>query len=78
LRGVESIKLTPRYFPPPEKLGIDEQGKEGATGQFHEPVVPDQGRKIPGKLKADAPQVIPFETTVAAEREQQDDGHHLA
>jgi hypothetical protein len=70
LKGGRVGKTDSPRLTPPEKPGRDEQGKEGATGQFNEPVVPDQGRKISAKLDTDAPQVIPFETTAAAEREQ--------
>jgi hypothetical protein len=35
-------------------------------------------RKIPAKLDIDTPQVIPFETAIAAKMKQQYDGHHLA
>jgi hypothetical protein len=49
-KGCGVDKTDPPRLPTPENLSIDEQGKEGATGQFHEPVITDQGRKIPAKL----------------------------
>jgi hypothetical protein len=69
-------KTDPRRLPPPEKLGIDEQGKQGAAGQFHEPVVTDPGGKK--AVEAKATLVIPLEATVTAEVEQEDNGHYLA
>jgi hypothetical protein len=55
-------------LPPPEALGIDEQGKEGIAGQFYKPVVTDRSREK--AVEVEAALVIPFETAVTAEVEQ--------
>jgi hypothetical protein len=77
-KGSGVNKTDPRRFSPPEKRGIDEQRDEGTTGQFHKPVVTDRSGKIGEQVQADVTQVIPFETAVATEVEQQDNGHYLA
>jgi hypothetical protein len=70
-------KTDSRRLPPPEAPGIDEQGKEGIAGQFHEPVVTDLGGKKAAQVEAEITLVIPLEATVAAEAEQQDNSHYL-
>jgi hypothetical protein len=70
-------KTDSRRFSPPEKLGIDKQGDEGATGQFHKPVVTDRSGEKAAEMKAEVTLVIPFETAITAEVEQQDNGHYL-
>jgi hypothetical protein len=64
--------------PASETLSIQEQRKQGATAQFHEPVVTYRGGKKVEKRGTDARLVIPFETAAAAEVEQDDDGHYPA
>jgi hypothetical protein len=76
-KGSGVNKTDPGGLPPPEKLGIDEQGDEGAAGQFHEPVITNRSRKIVEQMETNVTLVIPVETAVAAEVEQQDDSHHL-
>jgi hypothetical protein len=44
-----------------EKLGIDEQGEEGATSQFLELVVTDRSGKKAAEVEVDVALVIPCE-----------------
>jgi hypothetical protein len=67
-------KTDPPGLPPPEALGIDEQGEEGIAGQFHEPVVTDRGGEKAAEMEAAL--VIPFETAVTAEVEQEEEVIH--